>query len=134
VGLPASTEYSHKFLIVYFLSCFMIRKILKFCHVCICTDVQKLTTKILKVIPFTKNKRKMSDDKMLFDAPVSSKTFTFKSVLLQTEALNGILSSDIFVLFLVKGTAFKIFVVSFQTPCIHTHTHTHTICLSQKMK
>jgi hypothetical protein len=84
-------------------------------------NVQKLTTKILKAVPLTKNKTKMSDDKMLFDAPVSSKTFTFKSVLLQTEALNGILSSDIFVLFLVKGTAFKIFVVSFQTPCIHTH-------------
>jgi hypothetical protein len=32
-------------------------------------------TKILKIVPSTKNKTKMSHAKMPFDAPVSSKTF-----------------------------------------------------------
>jgi hypothetical protein len=38
-------------------------------------DVRKLRTTMLKVVPLTKNKTKMLDDKMPFDAPVSSKTF-----------------------------------------------------------
>jgi hypothetical protein len=33
-------------------------------------NVRKLTTKILKVVPLTKNKTKMSDDKMPFDASI----------------------------------------------------------------
>jgi hypothetical protein len=36
--------------------------------------VRKLTTKILQVLPSTKNKMKMSNDKVPFDASVSSKT------------------------------------------------------------
>jgi hypothetical protein len=35
--------------------------------------VWKLTPKILEVVSFTKNKMKMFCDKMLFDAPVSTK-------------------------------------------------------------
>jgi hypothetical protein len=38
-------------------------------------NVRKLTTKILKVVPLTKSKTKMSDDKMPFDASISSTTF-----------------------------------------------------------
>jgi hypothetical protein len=45
--------------------------------------------------------------------------FRFKNDLLETGSSKVILSSDIFVLFLVKGTTFKIFVVSFWIFCMY---------------
>jgi hypothetical protein len=98
-------------------------------------DVRKLKTTILKVVPLTKNKTKMFDDEMPFDAPVSSKTFlnlkktwqrrTFSDSI-QIWTCNARQIESMFLLYL-KG---KMFVFqargSCSIPSTHTHTHTHT--------
>jgi hypothetical protein len=88
-----------------------------------------------KILPLRYNKNALSISLALkmwiCVLSLEVRRFRFKNVLLETGESNGILSYYSFVLFVVKGTTFKTFVVNFRTLCItiwnglllQTHQH-----------